>query len=209
MPCVRSRTFRPSRRLSQTLLTATVVVLIDAASKAAVRGSLELGERHELIGGVLLLTHVQNTGAAYGMLTGQRWLLVLMAVVVAAATPLLLRAMPAAGRWGWSGPILLGMILGGAAGNAVERAISGHVTDFVNVPPLPIFQVFNAADTSISLAITALLLLSFFDREPAAVPVRATTGTQADPVQSHHAVAGAGEQRPERPGGESPPRDAP
>ncbi len=51
---------------------------------------------------------------------------------------------------------------GGAAGNLVERARTGHVTDFLNVPPVPLFQVFNVADASISVAIVVLLVLSFF-----------------------------------------------
>ena len=158
----RSRALRPSRRFLLTLAVALVVVIADAASKRLVWDSLELGERHELVPGLVVLTHVRNTGAAYGLLTGHRWLLVLTAAVIAAATPLLLRALPLGSRWSWAAPILTGMILGGATGNLIERARSGYVTDFVQVPPVPLFQVFNVADACISVSITVLLVLSLF-----------------------------------------------
>ena len=158
----RSRAFRPSRRFLLTLGVALVVVMADAVGKRLVWDTLELGERHEVVPDLLVLTHVRNTGAAYGLLTGQRWLLVLTAALIAAATPLLLRALPLDRRWSWAAPILTGMILGGATGNLVERARSGYVTDFVQVPPVPLFQVFNVADACISVAITVLLALSLF-----------------------------------------------
>ena len=95
---MRLSALRPTRRLALTLIVALVVLVVDAASKAVVRETLALGERNEVIPGLLVLTHVHNTGAAYGMLTGHRWLLVLTAAIVAAATPLLLRALPIGSR---------------------------------------------------------------------------------------------------------------
>ena len=156
----RARARRPSRRFLLTIGVALVVVTADAISKRLVWDALELGERHEVAPGLVVLTHVRNTGAAYGLLTGHRWLLVLTAAVIAAATPLLLRALPLDRRWSWAAPILAGMILGGAIGNLIERARSGYVTDFVQVPPVPLFQVFNVADACISVSITVLLVLS-------------------------------------------------
>ena len=162
---MRLSALRPTRRFALALVVALVVVIADAISKRVVWQTLDLAERRELVPGMLVLTHVRNTGAAYGLLTGHRWLLVLTAAVVAAATPLLLRALPLGSRWAWAGPVLTGMILGGAVGNLVERARSGYVTDFIQVPPVPLFQVFNLADASISVAITALLLLSLLSGE--------------------------------------------
>ncbi|MER3421494.1 MAG: hypothetical protein C4290_13655, partial [Chloroflexota bacterium] len=99
---------------------------------------------------------------------GHRWLLVITAAVIAAATPLLLRALPAHGRFAWTGPVLTGMIVGGATGNIAQRALHGYVTDFLQTPPVPLFQVFNLADASISVAVTALLVLTVLlgDRAP-------------------------------------------
>jgi signal peptidase II len=141
---------------------AAAVVVADALSKHAVQATLAVGERHHVIPGVVVLTHVQNTGAAYGLLTGRRWLLVVTAAVIAVLTPLLLRALSPTGRWAWVGPVLTGMILGGAIGNLTERARRGYVTDFIQTPPVPLFQVFNISDACISVAITLLLVLSLF-----------------------------------------------
>lgn len=159
--------FLSSRRFLLTLLIAIGVVAVDVLSKRVVQDALTVGERHELIPGLLVLTHIQNTGAAYGLLAGQRWLLVLTAAIVAAVTPLLLRALPTTGRWAWSGPVLTGLILGGAIGNLTERARAGYVTDFIQVPPVPLFQVFNLSDACISVAVTTLLVISFFGGESA------------------------------------------
>lgn len=175
--------FRPTRRFAVTLGIAVAVVVADWLSKAAVRGSLDLGERHEIVPGWVVLTHVQNTGAAYGLLTGHRWLLVLTATVVALITPLLLRSLPVRGRWGWAGPVCTGLILGGAAGNLTERARSGYVTDFIQTPPIELFQVFNLADACISVAVTSLLLLTFFaSDEPSVTPPRPVPSATEPPV---------------------------
>lgn len=161
---------------------AAVVVTLDAIAKRIVQDNLALGEKRDVIPDVLVLTHVQNTGAAYGLLTGQRWLLVVTAAIIAAATPLLMRTLPLTGRWAWTGPVLTGMIVGGAAGNLVERARLGYVTDFVQTPPIALFQVFNTADASISVAITALLVLTFLVRDPPVVtpPVLAKAEGEAE-----------------------------
>lgn len=175
--------FRPNRRFLTTLGIAVAVTVADWLSKVIVREALDLGERREIIPGLLVLTHIQNTGAAYGLLAGQRWLLVLMAVVVAIVTPLLLRTLPINGRWRWAGPVLTGLILGGAAGNLNERIRSGYVTDFIQTPPIELFQVFNLSDVSISVAVTALLVLSFFGGdEPSITPPHPASLAEAPPI---------------------------
>lgn len=154
-------TIRPTRRFLLALAVAVLVAGVDLVMKGVVRDRMAVGERHEFVPGWAVLTHVQNTGAAYGLLTGHRWLLVLTAGVIMLAAPLLLRALPVGGRWSVLGPVLTGMIVGGAAGNLAERAARGYVTDFLNVPNIPPFQVFNLADAAISVAIVVMLVLSF------------------------------------------------
>lgn len=182
---LRLSAIRPTRRFTLTLLVALVVVVADALSKRAIRDGVDLGERHTILPGLLVLTHVQNTGAAYGLLTGQRWLLVLTAAVIALITPLLLRALPIGSRWSWAAPVLTGMILGGAAGNLIERARAGHVTDFIQVPPIRLFQVFNLADASISVAITVLLVLSLFGGGEEERPAPVSAGSPAAGTGGH------------------------
>jgi signal peptidase II len=177
---VKLRSLRPNRRFFITVAVAAAVIAADAASKRAVQQTLELGERRDVVDDLLVLTHVHNTGAAYGLFAGHRWLLVLTAGLIAAATPLLLRALPLSGRWAWAGPALTGMIVGGAAGNLVERARHGYVTDFIQTPPIELFQVFNVSDAAISVAIVALLVLSFVVRDEPAPPTPAAESASAD-----------------------------
>lgn len=169
---------RRSRGIAGTAIVALLVVAVDVLSKYVVQQRLDLGDRREVLPGLLVLTHIRNTGAAYGLLAGQRWLLVLSAAVIAVAAPLMLQALPLSRRWAWLRPTLTGMILGGAAGNLIERARHGWVTDFLNVPPVPLFQVFNLSDAAISVAIVVLLVLSLFGGEAEAPPAPAHAGSE-------------------------------
>ena len=162
------------QRSLATLAIALAVIIADLAIKWLVQAEVLLGERITVIPGVLELTHIRNTGAAYGIFAGQRWLLVITAAVIAALTPFLLRVLPPTGHWRWTAPLITGLILGGASGNLAERVRAGYVTDYLTMPPVPLFQVFNFADACISVAVTALLVLSLFDREPRTAPPAAT-----------------------------------
>jgi signal peptidase II len=188
---VKLSSIRPSRRVLLTAAVGAVVVLADTFSKRAVQDGLAIGERRSVVDDLVVLTHIQNTGAAYGMFAGHRWLLVLTAAIIAAATPMLLRALPASGRWRWTGPTFTGMIIGGAAGNLAERARHGYVTDFIQTPPIKPFQVFNLADASIFVSIVALLVLSFVvgDEAPRRAPVAVETPLAPDVADE--ATAGA------------------
>ena len=183
-----------SRRIRTTALVALVVLLADLASKRLVQSRIDLGDRIDVVPDWFVFTHIHNTGAAYGLFAGQRWLLVATALVIAAMTPLLMKALPEGGRWGWAGPVLTGMILGGAIGNLSERAYQGYVTDFLQVPPIELFQVFNIADAAISVAVAALLVLSFVagDPSPQTQERRVTSGDK-------DAAAGTANGEPLRP----------
>lgn len=148
-------------RLACVLGVALGVVALSVVSARLVQQSLPQGDRYDLIPGLLALTHVRNTGAAYGMLAGQRWLLVGVSAIVTLVIPLLvLRQQRSVGRWTGATPILAGLLMGGALANLLERLRVGYVTDFLVVPPVPLFRVFNLADVSISIAVLGLALLS-------------------------------------------------
>lgn len=125
------------------------VVAADQLTKALVRGELRLGERRDLLAGVDLV-NVRNSGVAFGFLSGGGALLIagtalaLVALVVFFATH--------SGRplvW-----IPTGLLLGGAFGNLIDRALEGSVTDFVKFPHFP---AFNVADMAITVGVLALL----------------------------------------------------
>lgn len=131
-----------------TLSMAALVLVLDQAAKYLVMASLVPGQIRTLIPHLLQLTYVRNPGAAYGLLSGRRWLLAGAALLLAGLglylAPRLERTWERAA---------LGLLIGGALGNMVDRVRWGLVTDFIEIKPLPIFQVFNLADVAITLAV--------------------------------------------------------
>jgi signal peptidase II len=145
-------------------VAAAAVFVADALTKQAMTAALAGGDLIEIVPGWLIFTYVRNTGTAYGLLAGQGWLVLPLSIAAAIIVPLVLW------RGGfWRGhPILgglsAGLILGGALGNLIERILTGAVTDFVNVPHIPLFQVFNVADASICVGAALLLILGSTER---------------------------------------------
>lgn len=132
------------------LVVAAVVLGLDQLTKALVRGSMTLGERRRVIGGLLDITYVHNKGVAFGALAGG-------GAIVAALTGVALGAivvyfvMRSRTAYLW---LPVGMLLGGALGNLLDRARDGAVTDFID-PVL--WPAFNVADSCIVLGVLGLL----------------------------------------------------
>jgi signal peptidase II len=135
-------------------LIAIAVVLIDQISKAWALTALADGRVHPLLPGLLQQRLVFNTGAAFSLLTGNAWLLGLVSGAVALA---LVAWIQTGGPWHrlqWLG---LGLLLGGAVGNGLDRWRLGTVVDFLEFVPIS-FPVFNGADIAINLAVAALVI---------------------------------------------------
>jgi signal peptidase II len=157
------------------LVTILAIVAGDQITKAAVRANLPLGDSRPLIEGFLDLTHVQNTGAAFGLLNAADFPYKPLVMIGIAALALVAIAAYASqlgfhermARFG------LALILGGAFGNLIDRAIAGHVVDFVDVYwGTAHFWAFNVADAAITVG-AALVLLDMigFPRKHASNPV--------------------------------------
>jgi len=148
-----------SRRVILVAVVAVVVFVVDRITKNAVDASIPLGSSVEVVGDWVRISHVTNTGAAFGLLPGGTALLSVLSVVAVFAIVFYYRRLAA------GSPLIavtLGMQLGGALGNLVDRIGQGHVVDFVDVgiPGGPRFWAFNVADSSIVvgiIAVTALL----------------------------------------------------
>lgn len=137
-------------------LVCAVVVASDLAAKAAVRDLLAPNESVPLIPGVLWLTHVRNTGAAFGMLQGLRWIFILVSVVAVIGIAVHL----VRGRTGpWWSAVALGLVAGGSLGNLHDRLLLARVTDFIDFRWFP---VFNIADSAISVGVTVLVIALLF-----------------------------------------------
>ncbi|MDO4515727.1 MAG: signal peptidase II [Bacillota bacterium] len=126
-------------------LLAAVLTVADQVVKYLVRLNIPLGQRLSFLPGVMDLTFVQNTGAAFSLLEEHTWLLTLLSGAAAVVLAVLLVKKIFSH---WSGQLALGLLLGGAVGNFIDRLLLGYVTDmfavtFVNFP------VFNVADIGV------------------------------------------------------------
>ena len=133
---------------------ALAVVLADQLSKAWALSHLAGGGTQPLLPGLLQLQLVFNTGAAFSMLTGNTLLLGLVSAAVALGLAFWIQTARALPRLQWLG---LGLLLGGAIGNGLDRWRLGQVVDFLALVPIN-FPVFNLADVAINLAVACLLI---------------------------------------------------
>jgi len=148
---------------------ALVVIALDQLSKYWILSVLRLGEQqtHEVLW-PLQFTRIWNEGVSFGLLQAQhdvvRWGLVLFSVGVA-----VLLAAWARNQARLLAALGLGMVIGGAIGNAIDRARFGAVVDFIDVQRLGFFPwIFNVADSGITIGVILLLLDSFRPQRPAA-----------------------------------------
>jgi signal peptidase II len=130
-------------------LVAAGAVAADQGVKALVRTTIERGEQVSLVLGVDLV-NVRNTGIAFGLFAGGGVLLVLFALAALVALAVFFarhRERPLV----W---LPTGLLIGGAAGNLIDRAREGAVTDFIDPPAWP---AFNLADVAITFGVLTLL----------------------------------------------------
>jgi signal peptidase II len=138
---------------------AGLVILIDQYIKYLVRANLAVGEQWEPIQGLgpyFRLLHIENNGAAFGMFQSGGMLFTVIAVVVSAII-IYYAARLEDGQW--SLRFVLGLMLGGAIGNLIDRLVNGPVTDFFNVLGFLNTPIFNIADLSITIGVIVLVLL--------------------------------------------------
>lgn len=158
-----------SRHFPRTgLLVAALIFIADQLTKWLVDGPLGLvaeGQQLHLLP-FFDLTRVHNHGISLGLLTASndthRWLLVLFTAGIAAVVT----------YWLWKEPkrgdqVALGMVLGGALGNIVDRARFGYVLDFadLHIGEWRPFLVFNVADAAISIGVVILILRAFLIKD--------------------------------------------
>lgn len=134
---------------------AGLIILLDQVSKGYVRSHFAIGEwwsPWEWLTPYARIVYVSNTGVAFGMFQGMGRVLLVLAILVSAA---IIYYYPRVASDDWTLRLALGLQLGGALGNVIDRIFIGHVTDFIS---LGIFPVFNVADMSITIGVIVLLL---------------------------------------------------
>ncbi len=153
----------PKRRLPLLLAVAAVVLALDIVTKVLAVKLLTPGQPVSIIGDTVTWTLVRNSGAAFSMATGYTWVLTLVALGVVAGIIWMGRRLVS--TW-WA--VGLGMILGGALGNLIDRIfrspgpLRGHVVDFLSIGWWP---VFNVADPAVVGGAILLVGLSLFGYE--------------------------------------------
>ena len=157
------------------IATIAGIIVLDQVTKFAVRSTIPLYAKRSIIPNLLDFTHVQNTGAAFGVLNAADFPFKSIVMIVVAALALVAISLYARqlgheerlSRYG------LAFILGGALGNLIDRAISHYVVDFVDIYwGSAHFWAFNVADAAITAgAILVLLEMIGIRRRHASHPV--------------------------------------
>lgn len=148
------------------ILASLAVIAADQALKAWVVRSIPLNaasaQQLPLVPGVVHLTHIRNSGVAFGMLSGGRWaFLALLAAFCALVVWALVRRKLAAPWERW----LAVLAMAGAIGNGIDRALYGYVVDMFELEFMR-FAVFNVADIAINICCILFVLLMLLRKEP-------------------------------------------
>lgn len=145
------------------LLVAIGIILLDQATKEWVRGTFSLLETHPVIPGLFNLTYIRNTGAAWGMFSGQNLALAALALAMLIALVLFRRQLLP----GRIHRIALGLLCGGIAGNLFDRLRLDYVTDFLDFHWRGAhFPAFNVADAAICCGVGIYLITSILTHPP-------------------------------------------
>ena len=158
------------RKFSAPVISALLLGAADQASKVWAVRTLPLYEPRELVQGFFGLVYVRNTGVAFSMLSSldHRWVhpfLILATVLAMAAVLAYIAYLPCRG----AAPVGLGLILGGAIGNLIDRARFGYVVDFLDLYWRGHhWPTFNVADIGISVGVVLLVIDMVFSSKEGA-----------------------------------------
>lgn len=143
-------------------LVAVLIYIADQISKYGIEqalGPYGSNKTAPIFGG-LIFEYVKNSGASYNFLVNTPWLFTIIAIAVAIGIIIYYQTQPLTGFWYRLG---LGLILGGIVGNLSDRLFkNGYVTDFIHITWLKFFNVFNLADSGITVGVTVIVLASLW-----------------------------------------------
>ena len=161
------------RKFAVPLVSALLLGGVDQATKVWAVRNLPLYEPRDIVQGFFSLVHVRNTGVAFSLLSSldHRWVhpfLILATVLAIGALLAYIAYLPCKG----AAPVGLGLILGGAVGNLIDRARLGYVVDFLDLYwRNHHWPTFNMADVGISAGVVLLVVdMVFCGKEPADAP---------------------------------------
>ena len=138
---------------------ALAVFVLDRATKSLVAAEVPYGTEVAVVGHLVGITNVHNSGAAFGVAPFATGIFMVASVVVSIGLVVYVARNPGSTRT----DAVLGLILGGTVGNGFERVAYGTVIDFINVHFWP---VFNVADSAVSIGVVLLVAGYLLRRNP-------------------------------------------
>lgn len=139
---------------------AVILVLLDQGTKILALERLKPLGSITFLPGVLDFTFVENRGVAFGMFSGQRWMILVLTGAIIGALLYYYKKLPDKKEYRWVRCALV-MVLSGAVGNMIDRIFRGYVVDFFEFTFVR-WYVFNVADIYVVLGVIWLVLLMFF-----------------------------------------------
>ncbi|USK35623.1 signal peptidase II [Bacillus sp. F19] len=142
-------------------IIAFVIIALDQLTKRLIVNELEIGESIPVIENVLYITSHRNQGAAWGILQGQMWFFYVITVIVVIGLVIYIQ------KYAKDQLLMgmaLGLMLGGAIGNFIDRVIHQEVVDFVQVyiGTYP-FPIFNVADSALCVGVALLFIVMLLE----------------------------------------------
>jgi signal peptidase II len=151
-----------NKKLLYLIVISPVTVLIDQFTKMLAEESLSFGIRETIIDGFFYLTLLYNRGAAWSILSGNRWLLVVVSIV--ATIGFIVYYLKRLNNSKAVLLIALSLIVGGTFGNLIDRALYGQVVDFLDFIIIGYnYPVFNFADTFLVVGMGLLIVAIYFE----------------------------------------------
>ena len=143
-------------------IISALVVALDISLKYLVYTNMSAGDTIPVIKGVLNITYVQNTGAAFGILSQHRWIFLVLSCLLIVLVALFILLCKNYHRLTY---ISAALVLGGGIGNMVDRIALGYVVDYIDFKMFDFWVwVFNAADAAVCIgAALFVIYLVFFD----------------------------------------------
>ena len=170
----------------------SIVLILDQVTKYLSERYLALGASSPVIQGVFQFTNVHNTGAAWGMLAGGRWLFIVITLVtVGLLCWLLLRRRKTLGLLA---RLCVALLIAGATGNLIDRVLIGYVRDMFDFCLIN-FPVFNVADCAVSVGAALLVIDTLFTKHGSLLSMleqkerKTDTGREIQPSVTHDADA--------------------
>ncbi len=147
-------------RRFQPFFISFFICLADQVTKLFVVRFFVPGESRAVIPPAFHLTYVQNIGAAFGLFKGQQWLFLVCSIVVSGW---IIRELIRREKLVTLTATAYALVLGGAAGNLIDRVRLGYVIDFLD---FRVWPVFNIGDSAITIGVALLIWHSLFSKSP-------------------------------------------